>query len=136
MKPGYVLHVDLSTGLYKPLSDVFTSLRPDIAVTGIDTIHTLKLTVCHESNLLKSKQYKTTKYASLSDNCVPAYSDFTLTLASIEVTTLGLISNISSFCRNIHIESLPDNVKCKMVQSVLSNSFSIYCNRNNTMDAT
>ena len=41
---------------------IFVSLRPDIAILGPDnTIYMLELTICHETNLSKSKLYKETK---------------------------------------------------------------------------
>jgi len=37
------------------------SVRPDLAVMSDSTVSVLELTVCHETNLLKSKQYKLDK---------------------------------------------------------------------------
>ena len=57
LKDGGRLYVDLSEGGYRPLGDIFESLRPDLAIgyehSGI--IATLELTVRHETNLVKSK---------------------------------------------------------------------------------
>jgi hypothetical protein len=50
---------------YKPLSNIFNRLRPDIAVVCNEAIHILELTVCHETNLAKSKDSKRQKYASI-----------------------------------------------------------------------
>jgi len=68
LKPGRVLHVDLNTGDYKPIKDVFHSPRPDIVIVNQNIILTLELTVCHKTNLINSKQFKTNKYASLCDH--------------------------------------------------------------------
>ena len=61
----------------KPLSNLFVSLRPDIAILGPDnTIYTLELTVCHETNFSKSKLYKETKYKNLRSNLNMVYDDY------------------------------------------------------------
>jgi len=61
LKLGRVLHMDLNTADYRPITDVFHSLRPDIVIVNQNIIVTLELTVCHESNLINSKQIKTNK---------------------------------------------------------------------------
>ena len=50
LKDGGRLYVDLSEGGYRPLRDIFESLRPDLAIVyeQSGTIATLELTVCHE----------------------------------------------------------------------------------------
>jgi len=40
------------------------SIRPDLAVVDDSTVSDLELTVCHETNLLKSRQCKLDKYSS------------------------------------------------------------------------
>ena len=52
--------------------------------------------------LIKSKQYKVTKYARLHENLITEYSDLKLNRYTVEVTTLGtpapfLIFKIDSF---------------------------------------
>ena len=63
LKTDRAVFIDLDDDKYKPLSDLFQSLRPDIAILGPSGIDTLELTVCHETNLSKSKLYKQTRYA-------------------------------------------------------------------------
>ena len=60
LKDGGRLYVDLSEGGYRPLGDIFESLRPDLAIVyeHSGTIATLELTVCHETNLAKSNSIK------------------------------------------------------------------------------
>jgi len=48
LKPGRVLHVDLNSADYKPITDVFHSLRSDIVIVNQNIIVTLELAVCHE----------------------------------------------------------------------------------------
>ena len=78
LKDGGRLYVDLSEGGYRPLGDIFGSLRPDLAIVyeHSGTIATLELTVCHETNLVKSKQYKDQKYELLGADLKPALQKF------------------------------------------------------------
>ena len=51
----------------------------------------------------------------------------------MEVSTLGVISDTKLFSSKNLITSMPDHIKCDIVKSVISKSFSIYCNRNNSI---
>ena len=64
-KPSLKIFADLNDPRYNQLSSLFNSLRPDIAILGQNSIDKLELTICHEMNLEKSKQYKATKYVNL-----------------------------------------------------------------------
>jgi len=46
-------------------SDLFNDLRPDIAVKSDSKVTVLELTVCHETNLVSSRNYKLDKYKTL-----------------------------------------------------------------------
>ena len=52
---------------------------------------------------------------------------------SIEVTTLGFISDCSSFTCNIGIKLMPNSIKSALFRSVISDSYSIYCSRNSPL---
>jgi hypothetical protein len=41
--------------------------RPDIAIADSNSICTLELTVCHETNVVSSRDYKSDKYKSIAD---------------------------------------------------------------------
>src|SRR5579872_5570302 len=41
-----------------PICDLFQNFRPDVAIYNSDALNILELTVCHETNMLKSKEYK------------------------------------------------------------------------------
>ena len=103
-----------------------------LSLLGINRISTLELTVCHESNLLKSKAYKESKYAMLHNDCLPKYQRYPLERFTIEVSTLGFISDFKDFCQNnLHDNALPLTVRNEIISSVINHSYSIYCNRNN-----
>jgi hypothetical protein len=55
---GYSLYADLTDSRYKPLNEIFQTLRPDIVVVWEKSIVALELTVCHETNFSSSKEYK------------------------------------------------------------------------------
>ena len=130
-KPNRTVFVDLEGDNYKPLSNLFVSPRPDIAIRGPDnTIYTLELTVCHKTNFSKSKLYKETKYENLRGNLNMVYHDYKIKNYTVEVGTLGLISNIKNFGSINLKSSLTDRVRTEITNSVISNSFTIYCDRN------
>jgi Reverse transcriptase (RNA-dependent DNA polymerase)/zinc-binding in reverse transcriptase len=128
---GYKLHADLNYVDCMPISDLFQNCRPDIAICIQNEIVVLELTVCHETNLAKSRDYKMVKYSDLSDLCSASVSQSKVLLSTCEVSTLGFISDISKFCKACHIPKFPADVKKSIIKSVISNSYSIYCNRNN-----
>ena len=129
-KENLEVFIDLDDPSYKPLSTLFVSLRPDIAIKHSNTISTLELTICHESNAVTSKQFKKSKYNSLNKNLLPQFSRFKLSNNTIEVTTLGFISDTSEFSKLNLNEKMPDHVKRSIFNSVISDSYSIYCLRN------
>ena len=112
---------------------IIIHLRPDVAILTSSTIETLELTICHETNTIKSKIYKETKYANLHQNLIKKYSGLKLNKYTMEVSTLGVISDTKLFSSKNLITSMPDHIKCDIVKFVISKSFSIYCNRNNSI---
>ena len=130
IKPDREIYVDLQFDQYKPLSKLFQSLRPDIAILSSKGISTLELTVCHETNLANSKQYESFKYTHIQSDTVNDYSNLKIENFTIEVTTLGFISDVSKFCKNNLRNSFPDEILNQITVSAISNSFEIYCNRN------
>ena len=134
-KPDREIFVDLSIGTHGPLSNLFQSLRPDVAIIGTNRVDTLELTVCHETNLASSKQYKSLKYADIRSDIKNAYSYFKITNYTIEVTTLGLISDTNEFCHDNLTSSFPVEILNQITEIAISNSFEIYCNRNIKLDS-
>ena len=116
--------------LYKPLSELFILLRPDIAIKYQNRISTSELTICHETNMKASKQFKSSKYNNLNQNLLPEFSRCKLLSNTVEVSSLGFISDISEFSKVNLTEKMPDHVKQLIVTTVISDSYSIYCLRN------
>ena len=131
-KPDCILHADLEGHASKPLLDLFQSLRPDIAILTPSSIETLELTICYETNSIKSKTYKESKYENLHENLNTNFTDFILHKYTVEITTLGIISDINSFTSSNLNSSMPDHIRSEIIGTVVSKSFGIYCNRNNS----
>jgi len=96
---GAVLHADLPRSDYKPLNVLFQTLRPDIAIVYRNTIHLLELTICHETNMNKSRDYILNKYVAIRDNCTAVYRSHSVHLYTIKVSSLGVVSDIAVFTR-------------------------------------
>ena len=56
---------DLPLSSARQISELFTSLRPDIAIQKKSTIDILELTVCHETIAVSSRTFKQTKYKNI-----------------------------------------------------------------------
>ena len=132
-KSDRVIYVDLDEEKYRPLSELFVSLRLDIALLRADgIIDILELTICHETNLTQSRIYKESKYTDLRlrNNLKPAFSNHSINIFTAEITCLGLISDFQQFCTNNLNISLTDQISHDIIHSTISSSFLIYCNRN------
>ena len=129
---GHALHADLPDNRFKPLSEIFQNLRPDIAIIWKKVVVALELTICHESNMVNSKEYKLNKYQNLRANLISAFSQYTVKLFTIEVPTLGFISNVNDFTKAVSISNLPFSVKSLITGKVVTSSREIYLARNQT----
>ena len=128
---GYEICVDIASSGYSSINLIFqTSVRPDLIIYNNASISVLELTVCHELNLLKSKLNKQNKYKYLKMFLQPRFRNHIINVFTLEVSTLGFISDISKFCSMSKIPSLPRSVKKDIIISVLKDSFNIYRLRN------
>ena len=96
----------------------------------MNSIHILQLTVCHETHMIISNEYKKNKYRNISLCGSSVAANCKITPHFIEVSTLGFISNCLDFTKAVKIAAMPDTVKCKIVASAVKSSFGVYCNRN------
>ena len=90
--PSQELFADIEYTSYRSTSDLFKSFRPDVAILSNICVTTLELTICHETNLMKSKQYKKDKYKNIGSSCTALDSGKPVSNFTIEVSTLGLVS--------------------------------------------
>ena len=118
--------------LYNQVSNLFISLRPDIAIVGPNkNIDVLELTICHETNVSKLRNYKETRYSNLHRDLKQEYLNYNLNIFTVKVTTLGLITDFFKFCIKNMKTLLTDPLENEIMRSTVSSSFQIHCNRNN-----
>ena len=101
-----------------------------IIIINRDSIVTLELTVCHESNLIKSKEYKTLKYQNIAQNCTNKSKGKLIKNFTLEVSSLGLMSPSLSFTKCLGLSPIPPSLKERIIRETVNNSFKIYCKRN------
>ena len=70
------------------------------------------------------------KYSNFSHHINSQFSKHTLKLFTVEVSVVGFMSNLTEFCTFAKLPSLPAQHKINIINSVIRNSFNIYCRRN------
>ena len=75
---------------YRCSAKLFNSSIPDIVVIKDNTLYTIKLTVCFETNFSKSQNSKINRYKNLSNKVVGNYAVKKLFL---EKSSLGFYTN-------------------------------------------
>ena len=129
--PVQHLFADISPDRWNPIEKVFQpSCRPDLLLVDGNTIGVLELTVCHETNLANSKLYKLNKYKNLSQSLQPNFSKCEIRIFTIEVSTLGFVSDCKHFQSAMALPPLTRNVHNAIINSVLNDSYNIYRLRN------
>ena len=130
LKDKHELYADFDTASVKPITDLFLQFRPDIAIKHFSQIDILELTVCHESNLTSSRQYKQSKYQNLKNYIVAKDENVSVNIFTLEISVLDLTSDFELFQVHNLKEKVPPSVKTKLSRSVLYDSYNIYCKRN------
>src|SRR6218665_847716 len=97
------------------------------------TVSVLELTVCHETNSITSRQYKLAKYSQLGQKLVNSHSSKTLEYFTLEVTTIGFMSDINEFLISANLPNLPHDIAIYIIKKTILQSQDIYCRRNDTM---
>ena len=92
-----IIYADLVEANILPVADLFNNYRPDIAIADSNSICTLELTVCHETNVVSSRDYKRDKYKNIADFRSTLAGNRKVYSHTIEISTLGFISNINDF---------------------------------------
>ena len=80
---------------------------------------------------MSSRDYKREKYKNIADFCSTLAGIRKVHSHTIEISTLGFISNINDFTKLISVCHMPVQLKQEIISTVLKSSFSIYSNRNN-----
>ena len=92
-------------------------------------ITVLELTVCHETNFAAAKQRKLDKYCSLKNFLNINFLDHDISIATVEVSVLGFISDFSTFCNLLKINKFPASILNKITLTAIEHSKKIYYNR-------
>ena len=109
--------VDLPNERGESTSSLFTNQRPDIAILGEDSVQILEITVCHDTNLINSKNYKTNKYRTLSRNALPRISNKVIQCFTFEISVTGLMAPTRDFTQACKLPPLPKNLKENLIRS-------------------
>jgi uncharacterized Rmd1/YagE family protein len=130
--PATQLFVDLGgNNITQSTSLIFKNFRPDVAIIlPAGSIVVWELTICHETNILQSREFKRNKYSQLSLDRHPKFAQNTISVEATEVTSLGFISDTSSFCKKSVTQALPTQIANLISKTVITNSLIIYKNRN------
>lgn len=127
------LYVDLPSSKFRPISDLFESdVRPDLVVQLNSSITVIELTICHETNLLKSKNFKLNKYHNIAALLKVKNPKPSLRLLTVEVSTLGFVSDTSEITSSICIPKMSKAMLNKIANIALKFFYNIYCSRNST----
>ena len=112
---GYSIYADIE-GYANPAS-LFRSVRPDVVIVKSDRYFIIELTVCFETNLVKSREYKINKYKSTKDEVLD--KNITVELYTVEFTCLGLTSKalalFTKLLRNFNVDVKRMTSKCSEV---------------------
>src|SRR5206468_3491223 len=74
--------------------------RPDLAIVTPSKIVIGELTVCHETNLLRSRDYKLQKYSNLGAARADEFRGRPVLVHTVEVSTLVFVIAEPNFFRN------------------------------------
>ena len=94
----------------------------------------LELTVCHESNLEKSKLFKIEKYAKIREHLNLNYKTFSTKLFTVEISVLGFISDLTEFIKFAKLSKMRKDTLDSIILHVIKDSFNIYRSRNNILN--
>ena len=111
------------------ISDLFVGHRPDMAIVLPSKIIVGELTVCHETNLVSSRNFKINKYANLSSSKSCAFKHLPVTVHTIEVSTLGFVVVEPNFLKGGGLPKFPSAFLSELTSAAIHSSHHIYCHR-------
>ena len=129
LKSNQVLYCDLSVPGARQVCDLFNRVRPDLAIVSPNKIVVGELTVCHETNLVKSRDYKLQKYSNLDVVRTEEFSRRAVLVHTIEVSTLGFVVAEPNFFKNGGIPNFDPLLVKELSRAAILSSRSIYVNR-------
>ena len=90
-----------------------------IAIADSNSICTLELTVCHETSVVLSRDYKRDKYKNIADFRSTLAGNRKVYSHTIKISTLGFISDINDFTKLIGVCHMPVQLKQEIISNVL-----------------
>jgi len=130
LKTNQSLHCDLSVPGTSPVCDLFNGPRPDLAIVLPAKIVVGELTICHETNMQKSREYKLQKYANLGAARASEFRCRAVSVHTIEVSTLGFIASEPNFFKLGGIPPFDPKIIKDLSKAAILATKSIYDKRN------
>ena len=130
LKSNHFLYCDLSVPGARPVCDLFNGFRPDLAIVSASKIVVGELTICHEINLIKSRDYKLRKYLNLEAARSAEFSRRAVLVHTIEISTLGFLVAEPNFFINGGIPNFDSLLVKELSKTAVLASKSIYDSRN------
>ena len=125
------LLVDLPSADFESIDVAFqSSTRPGIVICEESKILVLELTVCHETNLQKSKQFKLNKYENINTCLQSSFKNIPVQVYSMEVSVLGFISELKTFTNAAVLPDMNTSTRSALTLEAIKNSYEIYKQRN------
>ena len=125
------LLVDLPSNQFDSIDIAFQScVRPDIVLCEKSKILVLELTVCHETNLQKSKLFKLGKYENIGNCLQREFTHVPVSLFTVEVSVLGFVSDLKTFTKAAELPDLTTTTRSALSMKAITSSYDIYKQRN------
>ena len=113
-------------------AELFTASRPDIVLYDKNTLTIVELTVCFDTNPIKSRNGKIVKYSDIQKELTKVHGQKKINKIFVEITNLGFVTtNIKDFTnlfKNTDINTT--RMISKMTEVAIRCSFYIYIRRN------
>ena len=123
--------VDLPSTEFGSIDVAFqSSIRPDIVMCEESKILVLELTVCHKTNLQKSKLFKLNKYENIQTCLQRSFESIPVHVFSMEVSLLGFISDLKTFTNEAALPDMNTSTRSALTLEAIKNSYDIYKQRN------
>jgi hypothetical protein len=124
------IYCDLQLAGTRHVSELFNNFKPDLALKSFNKVGLLELTVCHETNLRASRDYKLNKYSNIAHDRALFIKDAKISLSTCETTTLGFVVIEPKFLSDWNLPPLDNNIVSAITKSAVMSSFDIYSKRN------
>jgi hypothetical protein len=126
------VYVDLPGSPFKQSADLFNSFRPDIVLVNAKEALVIELTICHETNLISFRDYKSCKYKDLGKHKTDIIKDHNVIISTMEFTTLGFLQFDEKVLKHFTSSKIDKMFTSTLIKSVIQSSFNIYCHRDVT----